>query len=66
MLTHERLAIVDPYGGAQPLYNEAGNLALTVNAEIYNHKLLRSQLKQEHVFKVGIPSVPCLCSVFID
>jgi len=38
ILCHERLAIVGTESGAQPLYNEKGNIALTVNGEIYNYK----------------------------
>jgi asparagine synthase (glutamine-hydrolysing) len=53
VLAHERLAIVDPESGAQPLYNESGNIALSVNGEIYNHKLLRKELKKEHNFITG-------------
>jgi asparagine synthase (glutamine-hydrolysing) len=51
ILAHERLAIVDPVSGAQPLISEEGNLILTVNGEIYNHLELRKQLKQEYHFK---------------
>lgn len=50
VLAHERLAIVDPEGGAQPLLNEAGNVALSVNGEIYNHKNLRATLTGSHEF----------------
>jgi len=50
ILCHERLAIVDPSGGAQPLYNEKGNIALTVNGEIWNHKALPKHLKEKHEF----------------
>ena len=51
ILAHERLAIVDPEGGAQPLLNETGQLALTVNGEIYNHVQLRRELQEPHEFK---------------
>ncbi|PRP78892.1 hypothetical protein PROFUN_13331 [Planoprotostelium fungivorum] len=44
ILAHERLAIVDPHNGAQPLYDESGNVALTVNGEIWNHRELREHL----------------------
>ena len=44
ILTHERLAIVDPQSGGQPLYNKNKNLILTVNGEIYNHQQLRKEL----------------------
>ncbi len=37
ILVHERLAIVDPASGAQPLCSRDGTLALAVNGEIYNH-----------------------------
>ena len=44
ILTHERLAIVDPQSGGQPLYSKDGNLILAVNGEIYNHRELREGL----------------------
>lgn len=50
VLAHERLAIVDPEGGAQPLLNENKNLALAVNGEIYNHESLRTGLQKPHHF----------------
>lgn len=42
ILAHERLAIVDPAGGAQPLVSADGAVVLAVNGEIYNHTSLRS------------------------
>ena len=42
ILVHERLAIVDPSSGAQPLRSRHGELALGVNGEIYNHRELRA------------------------
>ncbi len=42
ILVHERLAIVDPASGAQPLRSRDGELALAVNGEIYNHRELRA------------------------
>lgn len=47
IFVHERLAIVDPTGGSQPLISTDGNLILAVNGEIYNHR----QLKNERNFK---------------
>src|SRR6187455_3260376 len=44
LLVHERLAIVDPAGGAQPLRSADGRLALAVNGEIYNHRELERSL----------------------
>jgi asparagine synthase (glutamine-hydrolysing) len=51
ILAHERLAIVDPVSGAQPLTSEDGNLILTINGEIYNHLDLRKKLKHNYPFK---------------
>ena len=42
VLAHERLSIVDVEHGAQPLTNQAGDLVLAVNGEIYNHQALRA------------------------
>lgn len=44
LLVHERLAIVDPAGGAQPLRSADGRLVLAVNGEIYNHRALEQAL----------------------
>jgi len=43
-LAHQRLAIVDPTSGNQPLYNEDRTIVVTVNGEIYNHEELRKKL----------------------
>ncbi|MGB5982499.1 MAG: asparagine synthase B [Nonlabens sp.] len=43
ILAHERLTIVDPASGGQPLYSPDGSIVLAVNGEIYNHKAIRSQ-----------------------
>jgi len=53
ILAHERLAIVDPEGGAQPLLNESGKVALAVNGEIYNHRSLARELTESHSFATG-------------
>ena len=45
ILTHERLAIVDPQSGGQPLYSKDRTLILAVNGEIYNHQELRQGLQ---------------------
>lgn len=45
ILAHERLAIVDPQSGGQPLYSKDKKLVLAVNGEIYNHQNLRNELK---------------------
>lgn len=51
IMAHERLAIVDPISGGQPLYSEDKNLVLAVNGEIYNHLTLRDNLSQEYHFQ---------------
>lgn len=51
ILVHERLSIVGVDTGAQPLTSEDGTIALAVNGEIYNHKILRKQLKSQYNFK---------------
>ncbi|MBK9401355.1 MAG: asparagine synthase B [Bacteroidetes bacterium] len=48
ILAHERLAIVDPTSGKQPLYSEDKTLVLAVNGEIYNHMELRAGLQDYH------------------
>lgn len=53
ILVHERLAIVDPAGGSQPLLSEDGGLALAVNGEIYNHRELKKALAQPYAFQTG-------------
>ncbi|MFC0679031.1 asparagine synthase B [Lysobacter korlensis] len=53
LLVHERLAIVDPAGGAQPLRSADGELALAVNGEIYNHRDIRDRLEQAYAFGSG-------------
>merc|ERR1719261_1427790 len=45
VIAHERLAIVDPDSGDQPLFTEDKKVVLGVNGEIYNHIELREQLE---------------------
>ena len=51
ILAHERLAIVDPISGKQPLINKEGNLILSVNGEIYNHRELKADHCKDYDFK---------------
>ena len=44
ILAHERLAIVDPASGKQPLISDDGKLILAANGEIYNHRELRNPI----------------------
>ena len=53
ILAHERLSIVDPQSGGQPLKNKEGNIILCVNGEIYNHREIRAALKDEYEFQTG-------------
>ncbi|MCD7971873.1 MAG: asparagine synthase B [Candidatus Azobacteroides sp.] len=50
ILSHERLAIVDPQSGRQPLFSKDGKLVLAVNGEIYNHQELRRKYKGKYDF----------------
>ena len=50
ILAHERLAIVDPISGAQPLKSSDGKIVLAINGEIYNHTELRKTLKKDYRF----------------
>jgi len=51
ILAHERLAIVDPASGKQPLFSEDKKLILAANGEIYNHRELRKQFKGIYNFQ---------------
>lgn len=44
---HRRLSIIDLNHGAQPMYNETGDIAIVFNGEIYNHLELRNELKEK-------------------
>jgi len=51
ILAHERLAIVDPQSGGQPLKSKDGNLILSVNGEIYNHQEIRKRYENSYEFQ---------------
>jgi asparagine synthase (glutamine-hydrolysing) len=51
ILAHERLAIVDPASGKQPLFSEDKKLILAANGEIYNHQELRKQFEGTYHFQ---------------
>jgi len=53
ILAHERLAIVDPASGKQPLLSEDGKLVLAANGEIYNHRELRKQFEGTYHFRTA-------------
>ena len=50
ILSHERLAIVDPASGKQPLYSPDKKIILAANGEIYNHLELREKLSGKYNF----------------
>ena len=51
LMGHERLAIVDPTSGNQPLYSPCGRYVLAANGEIYNHQELRQQFDGDYDFQ---------------
>ena len=50
ILSHERLSIVDPESGGQPLYSKDRKLVLAVNGEIYNHQEIRNRIGDTYEF----------------
>ena len=53
ILSHERLSIVDPLSGKQPLVSDDNKIILAANGEIYNHKELRESFKGKYNFRTG-------------
>lgn len=53
ILAHERLSIVDPQSGRQPLFSPDRNQVLAVNGEIYNHREIRKQYAGRYEFQTG-------------
>ena len=53
ILAHERLSIVDPESGGQPLYSPDHKQVLAVNGEIYNHQEIRRQFAGRYEFQTG-------------
>jgi|TARA_B110000211_G_scaffold60962_1_gene68782 asparagine synthase (glutamine-hydrolysing) len=53
LMAHERLAIVDPTSGKQPLFSEDKKLVLAANGEIYNHTELRTQFEGRYNFQTN-------------
>lgn len=51
IMAHERLAIVDPASGKQPLFSPDKQLVLAANGEIYNHRALRKQFESTYDFQ---------------
>lgn len=53
ILTHERLSIVDPQSGGQPLFSPDRKQVLAVNGEIYNHREIRRRYAGRYEFRTG-------------
>ncbi|MBO7419667.1 MAG: asparagine synthase B [Spirochaetaceae bacterium] len=53
ILSHERLSIVDPLSGKQPLVSDDDKIILAANGEIYNHKEIRSTFEGSYKFRTG-------------
>ena len=53
ILAHERLSIVDPESGGQPLFSPDRKVVLAVNGEIYNHQEIRRQYAGRYDFQTG-------------
>ena len=53
ILSHERLSIVDPLSGKQPLVSDDEKIILAANGEIYNHKDIRAKFQDSYKFRTG-------------
>ena len=53
ILAHERLSIVDPQSGGQPLFSMDNLQVLAVNGEIYNHQAIRREYEGRYEFRTG-------------
>ena len=53
ILAHERLSIVDPESGGQPLFSPDRQQILAVNGEIYNHQEIRRRYAGQYEFQTG-------------
>lgn len=53
ILAHERLSIVDPESGQQPLFSPDRKQVLAVNGEIYNHRDIRAEFAGRYDFQTG-------------
>ena len=60
IMSHERLSIIDPQSGGQPLKNAEGTVILTVNGEIYNHKQIRAEFEGAYPFQTGSDCEPII------
>lgn len=69
-IAHERLAIIDPESGAQPLYNKNQSVVVAANGEIYNCRELYKALHKPYTpatesdCEVLIPMSEEVCNIF--
>ena len=64
ILVHERLSIVDPISGKQPLYSKNLDKILAVNGEIYNYRELRAELEPlGYFFRSDTDTEVVLCAL---
>ena len=66
ILAHERLAIVDPTSGKQPLFGSEDKLILAANGEIYNHLELRKKFSNNYKFKTNSDCEIILASIEVE
>ena len=64
ILAHERLSIVDPQSGKQPLFSPDHKQILAVNGEIYNHLDIRKRYAGKYQFQTGSDCEVILASIF--
>lgn len=62
IIQHERLSIVDLENGSQPLYNHDKSIVLAVNGEVFNHRQIRKELKDNHKW---ITQSDCECIIHL-
>jgi asparagine synthase (glutamine-hydrolysing) len=53
ILAHERLGIVDPTSGKQPIYSDDKKVILAANGEIYNHNYIRETIASNYNYLTG-------------
>jgi asparagine synthase (glutamine-hydrolysing) len=66
LLTKSFSHVLNVDTGAQPLVSPDETIALAVNGEIYNHKILRKQLKTPYGFKTHSDCeviIPLVCAI---
>ena len=65
ILAHERLSIIDPQSGSQPLYSMDKRIVLAVNGEIYNHQEIRERQKSIYEFQT-LSDCEVILSLYVE